>query len=413
MMRRNKICGILNLTESKSAIDPLTRHRPIASLPFCSRYRLIDFPLTNLTTAGVDTIGVFTHDNLRSIYDHVRSGKEWGLDSIYGGLFFFSDPRLDRRANRFSTEGDLLNYYNNIEFFDKSESEYTVVMGTRMLCAIDVQAILRHHIEQGAEVTVVYKSMENVDNDDQNTSCLTIDEDGRVRGLKSSVLHDKTDHVYMNMEIYLLKTELLTKLIRNGVAENEHCNLSDLLHQAIVALPSNGFEYTGYMKNIHSVRSFYEANMDMLHDSNLLALLKGSQHIHTKVKNEAPTFYSRSSDVTDSLIANGCMIHGEVAHSVIFRNVLIEKKTVLNSSVVMQGSSIGSGAELHYVILDKNVRIEPNTKLIGTQANPIVIEKNSVISRIVEGDFTRLTNIGKPIPEVDSKQSSKGFFHHY
>lgn len=147
MMRRNKICGILNLTESKSAIDPLTRHRPIASLPFCSRYRLIDFPLTNLTTAGVDTIGVFTHDNLRSIYDHVRSGKEWGLDSIYGGLFFFSDPRLDRRANRYSAEGDLLNYYNNIEFFDKSESEYTVVMGTRMLCAIDVQAILRHHIE--------------------------------------------------------------------------------------------------------------------------------------------------------------------------------------------------------------------------------------------------------------------------
>lgn len=79
----------------------------------------------------------------------------------------------------------------------------------------------------------------------------------------------------------------------------------------------------------------------------------------------------------------------------------------------MQGSSIGSGAELHYVILDKNVRIEPNTKLIGTQANPIVIEKNSVISRIVEGDFTRLTNIGKSISEVDSKQSSKDFFHHY
>lgn len=387
MMRRNKICGILNITESRLATYPLTMNRPVASLPFCSRYRLIDFPLTNLTTTGVETIGIFTHDNLRSIYDHVRSGKEWGLDSIHGGLFFFSEPSLDSgRGNQsgMNIEGDIYNYFNNIEFFEKSESEYTVIMGTRMLCNVDVQAILRNHIEQGADITVVYKSVDQFDDGDQHVSCLTIDEDGRVRGLKSCELHKNAGKMFINMEIYIMKTRLLTKLIRNVVAENEHCNLNDVLHKAIVNLPSNGFEYTGYLKTINSVGAYYQANMDMLQDSNLTALLKGSQTIHTKVKNEAPTYYARSSEVEDSLVANGCMIYGEVEHSVVFRNVTIEKNTVVNSSVIMQGSSIGSGAELHYVILDKQVRIEPNTKLIGTKNKPIVIEKNSVISRISE-----------------------------
>lgn len=391
MMKRNKICGILNLTESRLVTYPLTRHRPIASLPFCSRYRLIDFPLTNLTTAGVETIGVFTDDNLRSIYDHVRSGKEWGLDSIHGGLFFFSRPNPDGNKVGVNREGDIINYFNNIEFFEKSESEYTVIMGTQMLCNIDVKAILRHHIEQGAEITVVYKSVEAHDNNDQRASCLTIDEDGRVRGLKSCGMHEGTGKLFINMDIYILKTELLTKLIRNVIAENEHCNLNDVLHQAVINLPSNGFEYTGYLKNVTSIQAYYQANMDMLQDSNLMALLKGNQSIHTKVKNEAPTFYSGSSDVQDSLVANGCIIHGEVTHSVIFRNVTIEKNTVVNSSVIMQGSSIGSGAELHYVILDKQVRIEPNTKLIGTKNKPIVIEKNSVISRISEGSPSIVT----------------------
>ncbi|MCO7176740.1 glucose-1-phosphate adenylyltransferase subunit GlgD [Sporolactobacillus kofuensis] len=393
MMKRNKICGILNITEPRVAANPLTMNRPIASLPFCSRYRLIDFPLTNLTTAGVETIGIFTNDNLRSIYDHVRSGKEWGLDSLYGGLFFFTDysSHPHDKAIGGSREGDVYNYYNNIEFFEKSESEYTVIMGSQMLCNVDVQAILRHHIEQGADITVVYKSFEQVNKEHLQGSCLTIDEDGRVRGIKSCNLFNNAGKLFINMEIYVMKTHLLTKLIRNVVAENEHCNLTDVLHQAIVNLPSNGFEYTGYLKAIHSVGAYYEANMDMLHDTNLTALLKGSQSIHTKVKNEAPTYYARSSKVENSLIANGCMIYGDVSHSVLFRNVTVEKNTTINSSVIMQGSSIGSGAELHYVVLDKQVRIEPNTKLFGTKDKPIVIEKNSVISRISESNLSSET----------------------
>ncbi|MDD9148681.1 MULTISPECIES: glucose-1-phosphate adenylyltransferase subunit GlgD [unclassified Sporolactobacillus] len=384
MMRINKICGILNLTESRLATNPLTLFRPVAALPFACRYRLIDFPLTNLSTAGVETVGVFLKDNsLRSVYDHVRSGREWGLDSVHGGLFFFSAPSEDRGTG-LGTEGDIYNYFKNIEFIEKSEADYTVVMGTRMLCNVDVKAVLRSHIEQGADITVVYKSVDHLSKDDQQISCMTIGDDGLVRGLKSCSLQMKENKALVNMEIYLMKSTLLIRLIRNAVAENEHCNLNDVLHRAIIKLPTNGFEYTGYLKSINSVKSYYDANIDMLQEANMTALLKGNQNIHTKVKNEAPTFYARTSHVSDSLVANGCMMKGEVAHSVIFRNVTIEQKAVVDSSIILQGSYIGSNAELRYVVLDKQVRIEPNTKLIGTKDKPIVIEKNSVISRISE-----------------------------
>ncbi|RYL92329.1 glucose-1-phosphate adenylyltransferase subunit GlgD [Sporolactobacillus sp. THM7-4] len=384
-MLKNKICGILNLTESTQAMSPLTSDRPVAGLPFGCRYRLIDFPLTHLTAAGVETIGIFMGDHFRSLYDHVRSGREWGLDSIHGGLFFFSSATGTHGSGHSGMLGeDIYNYFNNIEFIEKSGAEYTVIIGSRTLCNIDVQAVLRSHIEQGAEMTVVYKTVDRPTEDNMRMNCLKISHNGLVKGLKTCILLDDKEKALLNMEIYLMKSSLLIKLIRHVIAENESCNLSDVLHQAMIHLPTNGFEYTGYLKSIHSIKSFYEANIDMLEDANLTALFKGSHRIRTKVKNEVPTFYGKTSNVCDSLVANGCIIKGTVNHSVIFRNVTVEKSASVRNSIIMQGSYIGEGAELEHVILDKQVKIAPNTRLSGSKQKPLVIEKNSVVSLIHE-----------------------------
>lgn len=359
-------------------------HRPVASLPFGCRYRLIDFPLTNMTTAGIDTIGIFVNESIRSVYDHIRSGKEWGLDSVNGGLFFFSSLTGRGSGQQQDDGGDIDNYFNNIEFIEKSGAEYAVIMGTRTLCNVDVQAVLRSHIEQGAALTVVYRAADHLTEEDRALSCLGINEDGMVRELKSCALHPGDKKALINMEIYLLSCSLLTRMIRNAIAENERYNLIDLLHQAIVKFPANGYEYTGYFRSINSVKSYYDANIDMLNETNFTALFKGSQNIRTKVKNEPPAYYAASSDVHDTLTANGCIIRGRVAHSLVFRNVTIEKNATVDDSIIMQGCYIGSGATLRYVILDKQVKIEPNTRLIGTEREPIVIEKNSVIGRIYE-----------------------------
>ncbi|RYM05416.1 glucose-1-phosphate adenylyltransferase subunit GlgD [Sporolactobacillus sp. THM7-7] len=383
-MKKNNICGILNLTEEKLAAYPLTLYRPVASLPFGCRYRLIDFPLTSMTTAGVETIGVFANESMRSVYDHVRSGKEWGLDSVNGGLFFFSSSTAGSGMNPIHMgKEDIYNYYNNIEFIEKSGAAYVAVMGTRNLCSVDLRAVLRSHIEQGAAITVVYKALDNLSLEDLTLPCMTIGSDGKVKTLVSPSDSDG-GKALVNTEIYLMRSDLLAKLIRHAIAAGEPCDLRDVIQQAMIQLPTVGFEYTGYFRSIHSIKSYYDANMDLLNDAHMTALLKGTQIIHTKVKNEAPTYYGRTSIVRNTLAANGCIIKGAVSDSLIFRNVSIEKDASVDRCIIMQGSSIGIGAELQYVILDKQVIIEPFTRLIGSREQPITIEKNSNLSRIVK-----------------------------
>ncbi|MDN3956259.1 glucose-1-phosphate adenylyltransferase subunit GlgD [Sporolactobacillus laevolacticus] len=376
MMKHQNICGIINLNESINPTQPLTAHRPVAGLPFCGRYRLIDFPLSNLASAHVESIGIFMNNQYRSIYDHVRSGSDWDMDRTNGGLFFFS-PEVYRTKPGMTNE-DLANYYNNLEFIEKSGADYVLVMGSRTLCNLDVRAILRHHLEQNAEITVVYKTVHRLAIDGRPMTCVVLGEDGKVRSIMPcSTCHD--DQIAVNMEIYFMKCSLFAKLIRRFIAWNELYNLRDALHQAVTIVSTNGYEYTGYLKTIQSIKSYYDGNMDMLEESNLTALLGGNHRIQTKVKNEVPAFYGKNADVTDALIANGCVIKGKIVRSLLSRNVTVAKGAEVKGTILMEGCMIGEGAYLENVIMDKETRVAPGSQLIGSKEHPIVVEKKSKI----------------------------------
>ncbi|MFT8310833.1 MAG: glucose-1-phosphate adenylyltransferase subunit GlgD [Sporolactobacillus sp.] len=374
-MNHYKICGILNLSESKQLTNPLTRYRPVAGLPFCSRYRLIDFPLSNLVSAGVESIGIFMNGQYRSIYDHVLSGSDWDLDSLNGGIFFFDSGT--EQVNGLIRD-NLEAFHNNLEFIEKSRSDFVVIMGSRALCTIDIQAILRHHLEQQAEITLVYKTVSGFDTDDQPVTCIELDENNCVRKMKSCLLNQDGPSA-VNMEIYVMRCSLFTKLIRRFMAWNEVYSLRDALHQSVKKIKTNGYEYTGYLKNIHSIKSYYDAHMDMIEESNRSALFGGEYRIHTKIKNEVPSYYGKNAAVSNSLVANGCMINGMISHSLLSRNVTIDMESKIIGSILMKGCVVGKGVYLRNVIMDKEVHIEPGSRIIGSVEHPIVIEKKSTI----------------------------------
>jgi glucose-1-phosphate adenylyltransferase len=371
-----KICGVINLSESIDATLPLTEHRPVAGLPFCGRYRLIDFPLSNLASAGADSIGIFMNDRSRSIYDHVRSGSDWDLDGTRGGLFFFTPMIYQPTYGR--VKEDLANYYDNLEFIEKSGADYVLIMGSRMLCNLDVNAILRYHLEQKAAITVVYKNMHRVESNALRSTSLVFGRDGRVKQVVSDSAQ-QDDQIAMNMEIYLMNARLFAKLIRCCTAGNELYRLRDALHQSVSEVPTNGFEYTGYMKNIQSIKAYYDANMDMLDDTNRAALINGNHRISTKIKNEVPAFYGPKSKASEILLANGCVIYGSVRRSILSRNVTVAAEAKIEGSILMEGCVIGEGACLENVIMDKETYVEPGSKVIGSKLKPIVIEKKSTI----------------------------------
>ncbi|MCO7126563.1 glucose-1-phosphate adenylyltransferase subunit GlgD [Sporolactobacillus shoreicorticis] len=375
ILNQYKICGIVNLSESKQLTNPLTRYRPVAGLPFCSSYRLIDFPLSNLVSAGVESIGIFMNGQYQSIYDHVLNGSDWDLDSLNGGIFFFDSGT--EQINGLIRD-DLEAFHNNLEFIEKSRSDFVIIMGSRALCNIDVQAVLRHHLEQKAEITLVYKTISCSAADDRPITCVELDENNRIRKMKSCMLrHDGQSAV--NMEIYVMRCSLYAQIVRRFMAWNEVYNLRDAIHQAVRTVKTNGYEYTGYFKNITSIKSYYDAHMDMIEEFNRSALFGGEHQIHTKIKNEVPSYYGKNTAVSNSLIANGCMINGIISHSLLSRNVVIHKESKIVSSIIMEGSVIGEGVYLSNVIMDKENHIQPGSRIIGSADHPVVIEKKSTI----------------------------------
>lgn len=376
-MKKNRLCAIINLIEPAEALLPLTEQRPLGTLPFAGRYRLLDFPLSCISNAGINTVALFLPRNGRSVGDHVRSGKDWDLDSLRGGVFTFPYNDLAVVAAQQQAEARHHFYDNYIQFLRKSGAEYVVILGTQNVNNIDISALWRYHQQRNNEMTTVYKFLpaEQVAADHQ---VVTLTEDGKATSilpLAEANIPAAATMVPKSLAIHMIDVRRLIELLQEANRQGQAGGLNLVLKHAVMQNNTSAFEYTGFQANIRSIQEFYAANMQMLLEKNYQALFFSTQQILTKVKNEIPSFFSRDSQVENCLVGTGSYIEGAVTHSVIFRNVLINRRARISDSVIMQGSRIGAGTVIEHAILDKSVVIGPNLKLIGTAEQPLVIGK--------------------------------------
>ncbi|VDG20924.1 glucose-1-phosphate adenylyltransferase, subunit [Lactobacillus plantarum JDM1] [Lactiplantibacillus mudanjiangensis] len=385
-MKRGSVSAIVNLVEPWAALEPLTTQRPVGTLPFGGRYRLLDFPLSSATNAGIQNVMVAAPRSGRSVMDHLRSGRDWNLDSIRGGLFTY--PYNDLQLVSVEKKATLLHHYydNAMLFLKRSQSEYTVVMGTRNVSNIDLRALTRYHEERDNPITTVYKSIDpNTLAPDHTILQLT------AKGMATAVvpadkakLKKTAKTVAKNLGIYLLSTVDLIDILQEANRRGVLISLEELMMQAVMQQNANAFEYTGFYANIHDVSSYYAANMAILDETNFRALFYSSRQIYTKVKNEVPTFFAQGSQFRASLCGTGGYIEGQVEHSVIFRNVLINRDSQIKDAVIMQGTRIGAGTQIENAVIDKNVVIGPNLVLKGQPNQPLVIRKGAHIFKQTE-----------------------------
>ncbi|WP_041556495.1 glucose-1-phosphate adenylyltransferase subunit GlgD [Carnobacterium sp. 17-4] len=385
MKTNEQLCAVINLDESEPQLMPLTKRRAVAALPFGSRYRLIDFPLSSLYSAEVTSVALFVRGSARALLDHVRSGYPWGMESTVGGGLFIHSGAEIKEALESLEPGQISSYYQDqIDFVEHSGKGYVVVMGSKMLCNVDLKAVLRSHIESKSDITVVYKnvprefcSLESID------TCLTFEVEGEskvVDLLPARELPKEETKIAIGMGIAIMSVKKFIELTREAANNRIKGEINVLIRHSLKENTVDGYEYTGYLKNIENISSYYQANMNLLEEDNYNALFYRSQPVITKVKNGAPTYYSKEADISNSQFASDCVIDGTVEDSIIFRKVLIEKTAIVRNSLIMQGCKIAQNAELDYAILDKGVKIGPGVKLTGTKENPIVITKNSEIT---------------------------------
>lgn len=381
-MKINRMCAVLESETQPNSLHPLTLHRPVATLPFDCKYRLIDFPLSEICNARVNSVFmVFNEGETQSVFDHIRGGKEWNLDALQNRYFMYFYQTLRKQKEK----GER--YYGAlIDYLEKSKATHACILVSHILCNADLQSILQVHMKQKNEVTVVYKKVPGSEMDGGEHIFDLEDCSGKV--LKHSQIAkediDPQKKYNFNMELMIVETDWLIKFLEWAMENGEDFYLIPLLYRYLEKVKTGSYEYTGYMKNIHSINSYYQANMDMLNVSKFNSLLYGAQKVYTKVKNEVPTFYDKESEVKDSQFATGGIIEGKVEDSLIGRRVQIQKGASVKKSIIMPDCLIAPNAQVEYAILDKNVVVEENIVIKGLPDAPVVIEKGAVVSGNIE-----------------------------
>ncbi|MGT2742019.1 glucose-1-phosphate adenylyltransferase subunit GlgD [Streptococcus plurextorum] len=372
-MKIDKYTAILGNAIGYPDMGSLTANRPLASLPFDGKYRLIDFQLSSLANAGIRSIyGVFRGQNIRSIFDHIRSGREWGLNTLLSHYFlgFYNSDEESIYADE-DYYGQILNYLR------RSGSDQTVYMSCDILANINLKQVIHLHNANHRQLTVVYKKLMK-DYVSPANELLNIDQYDTVIGKLDA---DQSDEpVPMSADIYVVNTPYLIEKLEEEAQKEKPRKIRYLLRDLIVTDGALAYEHTGYLSNITSVKSYYDANMDMLDPQKFYALFYGNQKVYTKVKNEESTYFDDQSQVKNSQFASGSIITGHVEHSIISRNCRVAEGARVADSVIFPKVTIGEGATIEYAIIDKNVTVPAGVTLRGSADKPLVITKGLEIT---------------------------------
>ncbi|MGL5314182.1 MAG: glucose-1-phosphate adenylyltransferase subunit GlgD [Peptostreptococcaceae bacterium] len=375
---RNECMGIINLDDRKNSnINQITYARPIASTPVGGRYRIIDFVLSNMVNSGFTNVGIFAKEKYRSLTDHVGSGKDWDLSRKKGGLFVFS-PENTKNKNIYSNKkGDIYNIFANIDYIEISEEEYILIAPSYMVCNIDYKKAIDYHKKSGNDITIVYKQIDNANEDFEGNSTLDIDENNKVINIGSNI--GAFSNANISMETYIMKRQDLIDHIYSLVSRGSCSYLQDFISEVVGRLNVGAYEHKGYLKCVNSVKSYFEINKELLDFDVADELLYSDRKIFTKEKNQSPTIYAEDADVENSFVATGCIIEGTVKNSILFRKVHVKEGAVIENAVIMQNCTIDKDVKLNNVIFDKNVNIAEGKVLTGDENYPVIIEKNASI----------------------------------
>ncbi len=364
------VMGIIFTNDA--SLGELTDKRTMASLPFGGRYRQVDFALSNLTCAGVRHVGIISRHNYQSLMNHIGDGEEWGLELAEGGLEFLT-PYAQTTVGTYRGKLESLNNAMDFLEFGGDEDELVVMIDSAVLSNVDLTDVLNAHIASGKDVTVVTKT--GICNGEKKIDLALKLENGEVTDMV--VDYAAPAEYVASMDIFVVSKKWLVKSVKEMIARDKFHMDRDLVmggwNRGLVSV--NVYQFQGTALFNESVEEYYHNSLSLICKDIRKDIFSGNHPVYTKVRDRVPTYYGETSEIKNCLIADGCMLDGEVEDSVLFREVTIGKGAEIENCILFNNAIIGEGAELKYVILDKNVTVTPGAKLIGTKKSPIVVKR--------------------------------------
>ncbi len=363
------VAGLIIADDRNIQLGELSKPRALSAMPYAGRYRIIDFMLSNMVNSGIRTVGVSTFNKYKSLMDHLGSGDAWDLDRKSQGLYFLT-PGLF--YDYLGMSDDLVGM---VEFYRELKQKYVIVAGSNFVMSTTFVQLMQYHVEKKADITFVY----NRDSAKEGEAGCILDmtRSGKVKTVYENPMSPVSNRGLINLMI--MERELFVNILGEAVARNEKtwnfANFARLCDRFNVY----AMEYKGLVLRINSIQEYFDATMALLDQKKNQELFWSGEPVYTKVKDEAPSFYSDGCIVENCIISDGCTIQGSVSNSMLFRGVTVSGQAKLKNCIILQDTYISEACELENVIIDKDCIIRPGTRLIGQEGYPVVIGKGAVV----------------------------------
>ena len=382
-MRKTDCLAMILAGGQGTRLGSLTKKIAKPAVPFGGKYRIIDFPLSNCSNSGIDTVGILTQYQPLALHNYIGSGGAWDLDRKNGGVFILPPYAREKGAEWYKGTADAI--YQNINFIEMINPGYVLILSGDHIYSMDYSWLIDYHKVKKAEVTigVIEVPMEEA----PRFGIMNTDSESRITEFQEKPAQPKSN--LASMGIYVFNWKFLKRYLEDDAKDTVSSH--DFGKNIIPKMLNNdakmyAYAFNGYWKDVGTVDSFWEANMDLLKEKPELDLHDRSWKIYSVNPAMPPHYVGENAKVVRSLVSEGAIIKGEVVNSVVFSGVTIEEGAKVVDSVIMPNAHIGSNAEITRVVVIQDCELMPQAKVGCSDGEIVVVPEGEIVYATVKKD---------------------------
>lgn len=375
-MKKKRIIAMILAGGQGSRLKELTERIAKPAVSFGGKYRIIDFTLTNCSHSGIDTVGILTQYEPHALNNHIGRGSPWDLDRMDGGVTVLQ-PHTKKNDENGWYKGTANAIYRNINFIEEYDPEYVLILSGDHIYKMDYDKMLKYHIKKEADATIGVFEVPLADA--PSFGIMNTREDMTIYEFEEKPKEPKS--TLASMGIYIFKWKLLKEYLEEDEKDSKSSN--DFGKNIIPNMLQDGkklvaYPFEGYWRDVGTIQSFWDAHMDLLEEGNELDLFDKSWRINTRQGIYTPSYITPEAKVQNTLLDKGCLVEGEVKHSVIFSGVKIGKNSKIIDSILMADTEIGDNVIIQKAIIANDVKVLDNT-VIGDGKEIVVIGEKRIV----------------------------------
>ena len=365
---KTKVLGIVNIEPTYVNVEGIENYRPISATSFMGRYRVIDFILSNFTNSGIYNIDVQVKNRPRSTISHIQH-TNYNINTKRGNIMILHG---EKNIPNEIYNTDIASLMANLKYFEENSAPYVILAPSHFIYVQDFRKMIEYHIKSKNDITMLYQNTNRANEDFLMCDTLEINSCKHITKIEKNL--GKTKREKISLETYIMSKKTFTDLVYAAVQISSLYSLSDIITEAVSYLKIGAYCHSGYAACISSLKTYYNASMEIKREKELHNIFNDNWPIYTVTNDTCPTLYTKTSSVINSVVGNGCIIEGTVNNCVIGRNVIIKQGSVIKDCVIMPDALINKDVYMERCVVDR-MAIVTHTKTLKGNEQPLYVKR--------------------------------------